>query len=315
MTNELIVSGVWPDIKRAAATAGPRFAAIAFIGKGAFDSLLHRFGSRDVLVVNASDAALKAHATSPTELRRFVNKGVSVWSVENLHAKVIATASHAIVGSANASRNSELSQEAAIISTQASVITGIVDFVTDLEEVATAVDADFLERAEAIWDSVKLVREPAPGVNGKPKKPGHLPRGVKRLGWSYTRPVDYSKAERDAARKGRATARKKLQNVMGYRLDTWSADGEDYSDGDVVVLFNERRVWPPAVVVAATPVTGRRGLKMYTLRYEKGKTSVKRTEATERLKTLEIKSFPWDEERWISDKRTVDALLGLWSEK
>ncbi|RZI53567.1 MAG: phosphatidylserine/phosphatidylglycerophosphate/cardiolipin synthase family protein, partial [Pseudonocardia sp.] len=91
----------WPHITRAIRTRGARYAAIGYLGQDAPELLPLRAG--DLLVVNASKAAVRAHATSPAALAYYVNKGVRVLSSPTLHAKVIATNTRAVIGSANAS--------------------------------------------------------------------------------------------------------------------------------------------------------------------------------------------------------------------
>ncbi|MFD9670059.1 phosphatidylserine/phosphatidylglycerophosphate/cardiolipin synthase family protein, partial [Rhodococcus sp. NPDC059968] len=76
----------WPHITRAIRTRGARYAAIGYLGQDAPDLLPLRAG--DLLVVNASKAAIRAHATSPAALAYYVNKGVRVLSSPTLHAKV-----------------------------------------------------------------------------------------------------------------------------------------------------------------------------------------------------------------------------------
>jgi len=66
----------WPYITRAIRTRGPRHAAIAHLGEDAPTLLPLR--ACDVLVVNASRAAVRAHATSPVALTHYVDAGVRV---------------------------------------------------------------------------------------------------------------------------------------------------------------------------------------------------------------------------------------------
>ncbi|CAG7622780.1 Rrf2 family transcriptional regulator [Rhodococcus opacus] len=61
----------WPRITRAIRTKGPRHAAIAYLDQDAPTTLLP-LRKGDVLVVNASTAALRAHATSPATLTHYV---------------------------------------------------------------------------------------------------------------------------------------------------------------------------------------------------------------------------------------------------
>lgn len=77
---------------RAVRTRGPRCAAIAHLGQDAPTLLPLRAG--DVLIVDASRAAVRAHLTSPAALAYYVDAGVRVLSSPNLHADVIATDRH-----------------------------------------------------------------------------------------------------------------------------------------------------------------------------------------------------------------------------
>jgi hypothetical protein len=61
-------------------------------------------GSR--LVVDASDRTVKLGLTCPAELLKLHKKGVEVFSVMNLHAKVYVAGRNAFIGSANASQHS-----------------------------------------------------------------------------------------------------------------------------------------------------------------------------------------------------------------
>jgi hypothetical protein len=101
---EMAGGQVWPTITKVCQGRGPRMAAIAYLGWQAPQLLPLKKG--DVLVVNVSDAALLTHATSPEALRTYVDAGVQVSSVPSLHAKVLVTATKAVIGSANASSHS-----------------------------------------------------------------------------------------------------------------------------------------------------------------------------------------------------------------
>src|SRR5690349_3768300 len=94
----------WAAITAECAKQGPRAAAIAYVGSAAPQMLPLAAG--DTLVANAGTAALLSHATDPAALRAFINRGVAVYSIANLHSKVIATRRSAVVGSANASGRS-----------------------------------------------------------------------------------------------------------------------------------------------------------------------------------------------------------------
>ena len=143
----------WPHITRAIRTRGARYAAIGYLGQDAPALLPLRAG--DLLVVNASKAAIRAHATSPAALTYYLNKGVRVLSSPTLHAKVIVTNTRAVIGSANASENSTLADDAVVITDDPEIIAGVRKFIDSLDEI-TEVDQVFLD--DAILKAHRFVR-------------------------------------------------------------------------------------------------------------------------------------------------------------
>jgi len=81
----------------------PVTAVVSFIGKDADTLMPLRKGDR--LFCNADDLTIKRGLTNPDALKRFHSKGVEVYSVVGLHAKVISGSDFAWVGSANASNS------------------------------------------------------------------------------------------------------------------------------------------------------------------------------------------------------------------
>lgn len=111
---QLLAGEVWGEITKLASAASHREVAVAFLGKDAQKQL--PLGSGDVLVVNMSTHSLKLGLTNPYTIARYLAKGVKVFSVENLHAKVFVFDETVIIGSANASPNSKNNMvEAAIV--------------------------------------------------------------------------------------------------------------------------------------------------------------------------------------------------------
>lgn len=67
-------------------------------------------------------------------------------SSPTLHAKVIATNRRAVIGSANASENSTLADDAVIITDNPEVITSVRTFIDRIDEI-TEVDKVFIDNA------------------------------------------------------------------------------------------------------------------------------------------------------------------------
>jgi hypothetical protein len=100
-----ITQGLWPAITTAVMKASGRCdAAVAYFGRGGARRLpLSRGGT---LVVDMSLAAVKSGQTRPADVLPLLRKGVAVYSVDNLHAKVVVAGRRAFVGSANVSNRS-----------------------------------------------------------------------------------------------------------------------------------------------------------------------------------------------------------------
>ncbi|WP_437717738.1 phospholipase D family protein [Sorangium sp. So ce448] len=145
MGTEFIASGVWSRITKLARRV-PGDVAVAYCARGARKLLPLKRGSR--LVVDASERAVKSGQTDPAELLYFINRGVAVHSVENLHAKVFVFADAVFLGSMNVSRRSaSVLQEAAVLITDRSVVAEARRFVeSHLGEEVTAEHARQLRK-------------------------------------------------------------------------------------------------------------------------------------------------------------------------
>lgn len=99
--------GPWPEIRKDLERPNrrPAIAVVAFIGSDA--PLVMPLRSGDVLVCDASPLAIKRGLTNVSALRSYHRRGIRIFSMSGLHAKVIAWPTSAWIGSANASKNSE----------------------------------------------------------------------------------------------------------------------------------------------------------------------------------------------------------------
>lgn len=105
MTTKLVTEDVWPFLTAAAkATSRPSMCAVAYFSEGASRLLPLRSGSR--LVVDASEASVAGGRTCPKDLILLWQLGVRIFSVENLHSKLLVLGSRAYIGSANVSNHS-----------------------------------------------------------------------------------------------------------------------------------------------------------------------------------------------------------------
>ncbi|EHI43356.1 hypothetical protein OPAG_06634 [Rhodococcus opacus PD630] len=238
----------WPHITRAIRVRGPRRAAIAYLGEDAPTLLPLRAG--DLLVVNASRAAVRAHVTSPIALAYYVEAGVRVLSSPNLHANVIATNRRAVIGSANASHSATIADEAVVITDDPEVVAAARTFIDGIDEI-TEVDQVFLDNATTEWQIGRSV--PIPGIGGRMRaNRDFLPVRVTRMFLRHIVEYEPSATEQQtwATQAGRSSASTggpaATYQLEWFRLDDRRAR---LKRGDVVIFTDDNEwIYPPAVV-------------------------------------------------------------------
>jgi len=132
LTSELITTAVWDVLSQEAQLArGPAHVAVAYFGSGA--SQLLPLLANSLLVVDASDSAVKSGQTCPSDLLKLHRRGVRVHSHRNLHAKVYVFGNVAFIGSPNVSRHSaNIMLEAMFRTQQRSAVIAARQFVESL---------------------------------------------------------------------------------------------------------------------------------------------------------------------------------------
>lgn len=137
------VGDVWKEIGKL--NGKPRLAAVAYLGDNA-PYLLGEFGPNDIVVCDASDGSIKSGSTSRKALNDLVQRGVNVYSLRDLHAKVICIGQTAVVGSMNASASSTSMHEAAVILKSDKDVRASRQLIKRYVAQSTQVDAQFLRR-------------------------------------------------------------------------------------------------------------------------------------------------------------------------
>ncbi|MBV6757451.1 phospholipase D family protein [Rhodococcus opacus] len=301
----------WPHITRAIRTRGARYAAIGYLGQDAPDLLPLRAG--DILVVNASRAAVKAHATSPAALAHYLNKGVRVLSCPTLHAKVIATTTRAVIGSANASENSTLADDGVVITDDPEIIASVRKFIDALTEI-TEVDQVFLDDAIREWEIGRAV--PLPGVTGRIRpEADFLPAPVTRMFVKHA--VDYEPTPTEK----RVLDRQRGRHATGgpavkYQLDSLRLEKPGtIRRGDVIVFVSTDDQWlyPPAVVTSdAMRVPRSGGAVLHFLRTRTDLPALPLTDAAKALTDLGHPGSRLRTDHYVRSPSLRAALLGLW---
>lgn len=238
---------VWSGAVDLGTKRGRRYAAIAFIGAEA-PQLLSDWSRNDVLVCDASKNALKKGSTNPDALAEFIDRGVLVFSVERLHAKVLVGPTAAVVGSMNASANSSVALiEAAVRLEEPGEIAAVRAFVEGLRKIADEVDSTYVELARSFY------RPPQGGPSaGRPTST----RAKHRL-------HIYSVTEQDPpAMVQRAVDAHDLKlprrGHAGYYMDfVWDQQRWCRPDEWVVVVTQDGLAYPPAECWTVLPAAGR----------------------------------------------------------
>jgi len=152
---ELVSEGLWKRVAQMSKDAGRQCVAVAY-----YSSDRHlKMRKGDVLVVDATDQAVRAAQTSVAVLRRALRRGARVFSVAHLHAKVFIFDHQVVIGSCNASSHSATQLvEAAIVTKDAFTLGAAHDLIRILQDVATPVDDRFLDRASNLKVTVPQMK-------------------------------------------------------------------------------------------------------------------------------------------------------------
>jgi hypothetical protein len=291
--------GLTPELR----AKGRTYAAVAFVGQEAPKLLPLKSG--DVLVVNAGDRTLSSGGTSPQAIRDFVDRGVEVWSEPNLHAKVVATERGiAIVGSSNASRNSNKLHEAIAVTRDPAARRQLREFVKGLLEVAERVDEQFLRHAERVY------RRPNGRVGDDSSPPGPFADPPKRLWIAEVEDFQPSPAqERRAVLELRA-----LPVTPGWRYEPFFWDKDDkVLPRDAVIEVQRGWLSPPGRVMQlrdGSALSGGRttavGILAFDVKHKRQRIS--------RLSLPAAIKTEWEEHEYvtITDQRVIRDVLQLW---
>jgi phospholipase D-like protein len=245
---------LWPRLESLSKQASRSYVAVAYLASGA--SRLLRLGGEDVLVIDMSDASVKTGHTDPKEVLKYLRKGVSVFSVENLHAKAFVFDDTVVVGSANVSNHSRnYLAEAAIETTNPALRENVRMWI---ESLALAPVTPKVAAAKS-----KLYHPPKWAGAMKGERMRGVARAViGRLWITNCRQVNFSEEEAKILDRQAKRASKLLKDPARYEVDTMrygsaSRFSREARLGHSVIVIhrvgNTIEVYPPARVVYARP--------------------------------------------------------------
>ncbi|SRR6266481_5040672 len=229
--SQLLTSDIWKSITSAAKRSRkPSYVAVAYFGKGASKLLPLRTNSR--LVVDASENAVKSGQTHPADLKSLQKRGVIIYSVPNLHAKIYVFDDMAIVGSANVSnRSAGTLIESVLRTVDRGIVRSAKSFVESL--CLHELSPGTLDRLQKIYRSPRI-----PGGTAKrTKNPRQRTRAeLPRLFLTQLVRSDPPAGSEAAEEKGYQAARSRRKHGRNYILEqfNWSGDAP-FRNGDKVI--------------------------------------------------------------------------------
>lgn len=260
MAVTFISNDIWPRLRRLAKSRGRRaFVAVPFLGLGAAKRLPLRRG--DILVTKFDTASVRAGLVSPREVVTFIERGVEVHSVRNLHAKVYVFGRTAVVTSSNVSATSEHRLvEAACELSLPDIVAQCRDFVLGLR--GEVVELKFARSQIPFW-------RPPKSPYGKKVLASHSGRTIEQspLVAVSLDELGYDDADVTAASTAQATARDRVADHSKFKLDDFRWTGilpKTLKRGVRVLMCTETahgrvNVTPPARVLEVHRYRSRRG--------------------------------------------------------
>jgi hypothetical protein len=244
---QLVADHTWQGLEKYLHANVSKRAAISYIGPAA--TKLLGLVANDMIIIDGSDAALRAGQVDPDVISRWREKDIDVRTLPNLHAKMIhleGDQTFVVVGSANASaRSRDLLREAAILTDDEGLCTQVAEQLDVWWADSDPIDPAWLTRAREIY------RPPAP-VPAQ-RRTGPRPRRL-WVGIHVNEPAPIPPKA--------AAAHEKLEQRHGRgTVDSWlmnAGDERKVRPGDEVVLVQagpslqyprrNSQAHPPAIV-------------------------------------------------------------------
>jgi hypothetical protein len=248
MQKALIHGRVWPKLSQAACKSRARaYVAVAYFGEGA-ESLL-KLSKGSILVVDASDGAVRSGQTCPASLETMVDNGVKVFSRSGLHAKVFVFGTTVYVGSANVSNNSAKK---------------LIEAVVAIKDRRIVSDARQFVRKNCTKPLGPRELARLSKLYSKPEwQPGESNGGGEDKDQSVriVRLIDYEPPEEmwGTIEKGERAAKRKMKNKSDYILyDFYWGPKHRFVEGELILPIHRQSdgrvfVCPPSSIVEITP--------------------------------------------------------------
>lgn len=250
MSSRFISEAVWKELTKSVKNSKLAcHVAVAYFGARASWLLPLREGS--TLVVDASERAVSAGQTCPGDLLVLLKRGVRVFSVPNLHAKVYVVGRSAYIGSANVSNHSAGQLlEAMLFTTDRETVANARQFVRDLclHELTP-------KQVAALAKVYKPPRLAGGQRQRTAKKTGVIRPALPRLLLAQLVREEWSEQDQQTHDKGMVIARRRRKHPRSFETESFRFTGQcPYREGDVVIQVTKEEdgrtlVSPPGNVL------------------------------------------------------------------
>jgi len=230
MKNQLITKNVWQEITNAAKnTRSKSIVAVAYFGQGGARMLPLKKGS--LLLVDASEKAVKSGQTCPVELLKLYKKGVHIFSLANLHSKVFVIGNNLYIGSANVSAYSaNILNEAVYKTSDRKSVKKAKEYVMSFCKVELGEEQ--LKRLQKKYNPPKFFGEDKLGLIKK----RHIDKDETSFLIYHLESGKRKESEMKHYYKGNAEAMKKMENKSRHNLDNFNWDGSlTAKNGDIIL--------------------------------------------------------------------------------
>jgi len=317
----LINKDIWNTISKIIKTSKHTDVAVAYLGTDGSKILPLKRGDR--LVVDMSIVTVKAGATNPREIEKFMKRGIQVFSRRNLHAKIVITDKQVLTGSANISKNSrDTLDEAAVLTNDALTIQRAKNFINQI--CVEPILPEYLK------ECIKSYRPPR--INGKRIGTNGIPYRAKHSKLRIVSLIDYAlfpEKEEESFEKSAEKAMKLLENkgqsvLSNFHWPSKPKMADELEQGDWIIQCVKHSdksisVYPPAQLILIDHYVRNKenGKERYIFHLKSPKNGQKMDWKTFRKKltailSTEKKSPPT---MAIGDTQQADELLRLWTSK
>ncbi|WXG46148.1 MAG: phospholipase D family protein [Candidatus Atabeyarchaeum deiterrae] len=252
MAVKVLGSDLWSTITSLSRHSTRRYVAVAYLGQGA--NRLLPLGKGDCLVVNMSESTVRGGQTNPSEIEKYLAKGVNVFTCLNLHAKAFVFDRMAIVSSANVSQHSKHELiEMGLLCRDRDVVSRVRGWIKSLQR--DPVSPEYVKRCKRLYRPPRMHNTSSKG------------RGTALPSYSTVwllgslRLYELTEEEKCICKRDVGNASRRIQNSGRYHVEVVRQPMESHfsqrvAPGDQVIQVvsdkNRIRVYPPSRVLAIT---------------------------------------------------------------